>query len=51
MRTFTKYDLGVPGANRLRLPSDTAEQDDAASDVLQKRGPRLLEKAMKVKDT
>ena len=50
-RTFIKYDLGGPRACCPRLPSDTAKQDDDAPDVLQKRGLRFAEKAMKIKDT
>ena len=51
LRTSTNYDFGLPEACCPRLPLDTDEQDDDAADMLPKGSLRLLETAVKVKDT
>ena len=49
-KTFTSHDRGVLGACCPRLPSDTAEVDNNATDVLPKGSLPLLETPMKVND-
>ena len=51
LRMSFNYGFELPGASCPELPSDIAEQDDDAADVLPRRSPRLPETAMKVKDT
>ena len=51
LRMSFDYDFELTGACCSELPSDTAKQDDVATDVLQKRRLRLLENSMKVNDT